>query len=71
LAAAVHYNSFFFQPTCCAAWRRVRNVAKSYIAKQEGDIFAKAKEEGYKITKEGNSEEIDSKEAERRTELTL
>jgi hypothetical protein len=64
LVLAVHYNSFLLQPTSCATWRRAKYVAKSCIAKQEGAIVTKAKDEGYKITKEGNSEEIDSKEAE-------
>jgi hypothetical protein len=64
LVPAVHYNSFLLQPTSCATWRRAKHVAKSCIAKQEGAIVTQAKDEGYKITKEGNSEEIDSKEAE-------
>ena len=39
-------------------------IAKSFIAKQVGYNFTKTKEEGYKFTKEGNNEEVDSKEVE-------
>jgi hypothetical protein len=52
------------QPTCCNTSRRAEYIAKSFIAKQAGYNFTKTKEEGYKFTKEGNSEEVGSKEAE-------
>jgi len=44
------------QPTCSTTWRRAKYIAKSFIAKQAGYNFTK--------TKEGNNEEVDSKEVE-------
>jgi len=44
------------QPTCCTTWRRAKYIGKSFIAKQAAYNFTK--------TKEGNSEEVDSKEVE-------